>query len=120
MRDHCALSSNSAYALCVCALRGPFVICAEPVDRLPVNQTDKETDQADRLAARQGDGRPESWKAGQPSVLATFRGCKIMSNQFQVGRGCKTATIATTKLQPNENLSAKNSFGQGIYCGATG
>lgn len=101
MRDHCALSSHSAYALRVCVCTTRSVCHLRGTCRPPASQPGRQRDRP----GWPGDGQPESWKAGQPSVLATFRGCKIMSNQFRVGRGCR-----------NSNNSNNNKCNQTKIC----
>lgn len=77
--------------VCVCALRGPFVICAEPVDRLPVNQADKETD----LAGRETDSR-KAGKLDSRQFWPLFAAVKLCQTSFESGEAAETATIATT------------------------
>lgn len=70
------------------------------------------------------DWETDSRKAGKldsRQFWPLFAAVKLCQTSFKSGEAAKTATTTTTtKMQPNENLSAKNSFGQGIYCGATG
>lgn len=111
MRDHCAMSSHSAYALCVC------VHCAAV--RLSFARNLSTACQSTRHTPWLPDWETDSRKAGKldsRQFWPLFAAVKLCQTSFKSGEAAKTAP----KMQPNENLSAKNSFGQGIYCGATG
>lgn len=93
MRDHCAMSLH--------AVRGPFVIRAEPVDRLPVNQTDRQSGR--RTAGKLG--KWESWDSRQFWPL--FAAVKLCQTSLKSAGGRRQAAETANQTNETKNLSAK-------------